>query len=57
MDGKQELSGLWLHGVQLGSVAPLHGSLDEMKQKYQSQRDKEFAPQLCQAPKNHEARD
>jgi len=29
------------------SGAPLHESLDEMKQKYEDQRDKEFAAHVC----------
>ena len=29
------------------SGAPLHESLDEMKQKYEGQRDKEFAAHVC----------
>ena len=29
------------------SGAPLHESLDEMKQKYEGQRDKEFSAHVC----------
>jgi len=50
MDWEPEVSGLRLLRVRLGvksSGAPVHESLDEMKQKYEGRRDKEFAAHVC----------
>jgi hypothetical protein len=39
------------------SSALVGESLDEMKRKYEAQRDEDFAAHgLCQAPKSHEAK-